>query len=100
MRAGAEGDPVGVALDQPHAIFRHPEPFANELREAGLVALAARHRSDNELNRALGLYGHDRLLLRRAALRFDIAAEPDAAPPAARLGLSAALGEPIPVGER
>ena len=83
MRTGAESDPVGVAGDEPHAILRHAEPFADQLRKAGLVALAARHRADDDLDRAFGQYRYDDALLRRAALRFDIAAEPDAAPPAA-----------------
>src|SRR5947209_5039617 len=99
MRTGAESHPVGVALYKPHAILRHAEPFAGELREAGLMALAARHRADHDLDRALGLDGDDRALLRRAALRFDIAAEPDAAPPAARLRLRLASGEPVPIGQ-
>ena len=41
MRAAAGRDAIGVVRDVIDAVERHAEPFGEELREAGLVALAA-----------------------------------------------------------
>ncbi len=99
MRAGADRDAVGVASDEPHAIGPHREPFAEHLRKACLVALAARQRADDHLDNAFRVHCNLGEFLRRTALQLDIGAEPDAAPPAARLGLGAARREPAPIGQ-
>src|SRR5262249_54968447 len=54
MRAAAFRDAVGVALDQLDAVERNAQPLDQELREAGLVALAARERADHGLDAAVG----------------------------------------------
>ena len=63
------------------------------------MALSRRQRADHDLDRAFSQNRDLGALGRRAALRLDIAAEPDAAPEAARPGLGLAPGEPIPVRE-
>ena len=55
MRAAAGADAVGVVRDEIDALERHAEPFADQLREAGLVALAAVHRAEHQLDAACGL---------------------------------------------
>ncbi len=100
MRAGADRDAFGVASDEPHAIGPHREPFAEQLRKARLVALAARQGADDHLDNAFRAHRNLGEFLRRAALRLDIGAQPDAAPPAARPGLGAAPREPVPIGQR
>ena len=99
VRASPDLDAVGVAGDEPHAIGRHPEPFAEQLRKACLMALAARQSADDHLDNAFRVHRNLGAFLRRAALRLDIGADPDAAPPAAHLGLGAARREPVPIGQ-
>ena len=55
MRAAAGAHPVGVVGDEIDAVERHAEPFGQELGEAGLVALAAVHGAQHQLDAALGL---------------------------------------------
>ncbi|HEX9535449.1 MAG TPA: hypothetical protein VF924_08240, partial [Stellaceae bacterium] len=74
MRAGADRHAVGVAGDEPHAIGPHGEPFAEQLRKARLVALAARQGADHHLDVTLRAHRHLGAFLRRAALRLDIGA--------------------------
>ena len=99
MRAAAHRQAVAVVGDEAHLVGRHAQPFAGELGEAGGMALARRQRADHDLDRAFGQHRDLGALVRRAALRFDIAAEPDAAPQPARRGLGPAPGEAVPVGE-
>ena len=42
MRAAADRHDIGVALDEPDAVHLDAEPFADALRKARFVALAAR----------------------------------------------------------
>jgi hypothetical protein len=63
------------------------------------VALAARQGADDHLDNSFRAHRNFGAFLRRAALRLDIGTEPDAAPPAARLGFGAARREPVPIGQ-
>ena len=56
MRAAADRHDVGVALDQLDAVDIDAEPFADALREARLVALAAGQRADRDIDAALRLH--------------------------------------------
>ncbi len=100
MRAGADRHAVGIAGDEPHAIGPYREPFPEQLRKAGFVALAARQGADDHLDNTFRAHRNLGAFLRRAALRLDISAHPDAAPPAARLGFGAPRREPVPIGQR
>jgi hypothetical protein len=95
MRAGAERYAISVAGDEPHAIGPHGEPFAEQLRKARLVALAARQGTNDHLDDPFRVHRNLGAFLRRA-LCLDIGAEPDAASPTARLGLGALRREAEP----
>ena len=69
MRAAADRHDVGVALDEPDAVDVDAEPFADALREAGLVALAAGQRADRDVDAALGQHVDLGIFARRAAGR-------------------------------
>ena len=79
MRAAAGADAVGVVGDEIDALERHAEPFAEQLREAGLVALAAVHRAEHQLDAAFGAHRDLGALARRAAGAFDVIGDADAA---------------------
>src|SRR5712675_2380388 len=83
MRAAADRDAVGVAGDQLDAVDRHAEPFGDQLREAGLVALALRRGADHNLDgaahRAIRLHRDLGLLARRAGRGVDVIGDADAA---------------------
>src|SRR5262245_18082447 len=53
VRAAADRDDVGVALDQANLFERHAEPFAHALGEARLMPLPARERADGDLDDAI-----------------------------------------------
>ena len=55
MRAAADADDVGVAHDDVDGLDRHREQIGRHLREARLVALAARLRADHDVDAAVGL---------------------------------------------
>ena len=50
MRAAADPHHVGVAEDDLHALDRHAQQVGDDLREARLVALAARLRADDDVD--------------------------------------------------
>ncbi len=52
VRAAADGGDVGVAGEEPHLRELDAEPLDDELREAGLVALAGRQRADHDVDAA------------------------------------------------
>ena len=81
MRAGAERYAISVASDELDGLRPHPEPLAQQLRKARLVALAARQGADDHLDDAFRAHRNLRAFLRRAALRLDIGAESNAANP-------------------
>ena len=99
MRAAAHRQAVAVVGDEAHLVGGHAQPFAGELGEAGGVALPGRQRADHDLDQTLRQHRDLGALDRRPALRFDVAAEPDAAPQPARRGFGPAPEEAIPVGE-
>jgi hypothetical protein len=51
-RAAASLHAVGIAGDQPDPVGLGPEPFGDDLREAGLVALTRRHRPEYQFDGA------------------------------------------------
>src|SRR5262249_61232569 len=54
MGSAADGDDVGIALDQIHAIEGDAEPIRDELRKARAVSLSARQGSDRHVDTAFG----------------------------------------------
>ena len=56
MRAAADADDVGVADDDVDGLDRQVQQVGDHLREAGLVALAARLRADHHVDAALRLH--------------------------------------------
>src|SRR5690242_20555440 len=83
MRAAADRNAIGVARHELHRIYRHAEPFGDQLRKARLVALPLGCRADDDFDRAADrafrLYGHLGLFARRAGRGVDIIGDPDAA---------------------
>ena len=59
-RPECEPPPTGTSRCRPGSrrmlSKRHAEPFGDELREAGLVALAGRQRADHDVDRAFRLH--------------------------------------------
>ena len=100
MRAAADRHDVGVALDQPDAVDLDAEPFADALRKAGLVALAARQRADGDVDAAFRMHMDLGVFARRAAGDFEIVRKPDAAQLAGAFGFALALVEALPVRQR
>src|SRR5690242_18539939 len=98
MRTAANRDTRCIALHQLDAVQRHAEPFADQLAEAGLVPLAARHCANDDFYHAVGFYGDLRPFARYAGRRIDIVGDADAATFAGQPRLFASRGEPWPVG--
>ena len=99
MRAAADLHHVGVAEDDLHAFHRHVQQIGHDLREAGLMALAARLRADDDVDASFRTHGDPRLLVGRADRGLDVVREP-AAEQLAALGRRApALLETLPVGD-
>ena len=92
-------DAVGVVRDEIDAFERHAEPFGNELGEAGLVALAAVHRAEHQLDAALRADRHLGALARRAAGAFDVIGDADAAQLAVSFRRRLAGGKALLIGE-
>src|SRR5216684_3621847 len=99
MRAAADRNDIGIALKQADGVERYAEPFRDALCEARLVALAARQRTDRELDAAFQQHRDCRVFARRPAGRLDVIGKSNAAQPPASLGLVATLCETFPVGE-
>src|ERR1700739_197779 len=99
MGAAADRDPIGVAGDEAGRLERHAEPFADELGEARLVALALGGDADDELDGVVGLHRDLGFLARHAGRDIDVVAAPHAAIFAALLGLGAAALEAGPAAE-
>src|SRR5207253_7140756 len=83
VRAAARAHHIGIAGNDAHALDRDAEELSNDLREAGLMPLAARLRADHHAHAALGKHGDLGALLRRADRRLDVARKADAEPAAA-----------------
>ena len=83
MRTAAALHDRGVAGDDLDALERHVEQIGRDLREHGLVALAARLRAGDEFNFAaavrMALHGQRDALVGRADRRFDVVRQSDAA---------------------
>jgi hypothetical protein len=69
-RAAAGLHAVGVAGDQPDLLGLDPQPFADDLRKARLVALTRRHRPQHELDDAGRVDRDLSPLARRAGVEF------------------------------
>ena len=78
------GTTIGVAVDQMHAVERHAEPFGDQLREAGLVALALDRVPITTSTRPSGATVTLGPLARRAGGELDVIGDADAAAFAAR----------------
>ena len=81
-------------------VDRHAEPFVDELREAGLVALALRQGADHDLDDAFRQHGDLGLLARRAGRGIDVIGDADAAIFAACLASARRAREAGPIAER
>ena len=71
MRAAADLHHVGVAEDDLHRFDRHVQEVGDDLREARLVALAARLRADHDVDTALRPHRDARLLVRARRSRIS-----------------------------
>src|ERR1700719_5278527 len=97
--AAADGDAIGIAGDEAHAVDRHAKPFDDQLGKARLVALALRGDADDQFDKTLGRNGNLGLFARHAGRDIDVIADADAAALAAFLGFGAAALESLPVAE-
>ena len=85
MRAAAGADAIRVMRHEIDALMRHAEPFGHELGKARLMALAAIHRAEHELDAVIGADRDLGALARRAAGALDVIGDADAAQHAALL---------------
>ena len=99
MRTSPRGDQVGIAGNQRHRFRGNAQPFAEQLHKARFVALPGRKSANCHGDGLVGQDLHDRLLMRRAACRFDVAAGADAAMQTLRPRGCAARLEAAPIGE-
>src|SRR6185437_8260023 len=99
MRAAADRDALGIMRDVIDALERHAEPGVDELREAGLVALAAIHRTKHQLDAAARFHRYFGALAREAAGDLDVIADADAAQLAILSRFRLTRGKAPPVGE-
>ena len=88
----------GVAADNCNGAFRDAEPPRDQPTEHGRVALAVRRCANPDLDPIASPKGDCRGLVEDAARNFEIAADPDAAPPAALLRLPASRSEAFVIG--
>ncbi len=96
MGAAARRQNRAVAAQEIDRLRRHPEAVGHHLPEAGLVALPARLRADEQID-AVGLDLHRHALVRHADRGLEIVDDADAEQPAAPLRLPAAGGKAVPV---
>ena len=96
MRPAARGERRAVAAHEVDRVRRNAKLVRHHLPEAGLVALPARLRSDDEVD-GVGRDGDLDALVRHADRGLDIIGDADSQEPAALLRLGAALGESLPV---
>ncbi len=99
VRAAADLHDVGVAEDDLHGLDRHVQQVRDHLREARLVALAARLRADHHIDAALGPHVDAGLFVRRADRRLDVVGKAAPQELAAPGGVALALREALPVGD-
>src|SRR3989442_353525 len=85
--AGADHELIGIALHQPHAAEGNAQPGNQYLRERRRVPLPVVERPADERDAALVLEPDAAHLLVRRRGDFHVAADAEAAQPAARLGL-------------
>ncbi len=100
MRARGRFVTLGVASYDADAVVLDPQPVGKELGIARLVPLPGRQRADLDLDRAFRPNCHHRFLVRRAALRFDIGAEPDAPIASVSPRFITARRKPVPIRQR
>src|SRR5215472_15671154 len=97
MGAAPELNDVGIVGDDAYILDWHVIPFADELREAGVVTLSLGGGADDHIDRAIGVDGHFGALARHAGRGVDIVCDRDAAMLAARACGFAALREATPI---
>src|SRR5271154_4772728 len=100
MRAAADRNAVSIAGHEPHRLDRYAQPFADQLRETGLVTLAVRHSADDDFHDAFRQYGDFSPLARGSGRGVHVIGDTDAAVFAASPGLRSPRREPRPVAER
>ena len=100
MRAASDRRELGVSGEEAHLRHAYAQPLGDELREAGLVALAGRQRPEHDIDSALRTYEDFGALARCAGVELHVVAQADAAQPAALARGRAARLEPRPVGKR
>ena len=97
--AAAGNQLVAVALEKANALKRHAEPLREDLRECRGMALAVIERPGDEGHGAVRLEADAAHFLVGRRGDFEIAADRDAAQPAAFLALPPSPGKTFPVGK-
>src|SRR6516165_5031348 len=97
--AAADDEFVAVALQQADAVEGNAEPARQNLRERRRVALAVVERAGDEGHGAVRFEADAAHLLVGWRGDFEIAADRDAAQPAALLALALAFSKAFPVGK-
>ncbi len=95
--AAAHADDVGVADHDVHGLDRQVQQIGRDLREARLVALAARLGADHHADPAVRPHHDFGTLLRRADRGLDVIRKPETQQLAALPRLALALLEPVDV---
>ena len=100
MRAAADAHAVGVIGNVADLVMGHPKPFAQQLREACLMTLAAAHGADDHLYETLGIDPNLCAFARDPTRHFDVVDDGNATAPMSLSRLSPALRKPVPARYR
>ena len=100
MRAAAHLHHIGIAQHDVHPVERHVQEVSNNLGKAGLVALAARLRADDDIHASVRPHCDPRLLDRSTDRGFDIIGKPAPEQFSAFRRLAPTPLESVPIGER
>src|SRR5262245_66396192 len=99
MRTAADADDVGIACNDINAGCRYEEKITDDLRETGFMPLAARLRTDDDINASVGRHGNLRALVGRAGRGLPVIGKAQAAQLAFCRGLQTTRLETAPVGD-
>jgi hypothetical protein len=77
MGVATRRNTVGVVGEITDTFKRHPEPFGDELREAGFMSLSRGHRAHHQLDLAFRKHSDFGALARGAAGDLDIIGDAD-----------------------